>query len=348
MQSSPEMVGHSDPVRVAVAGATGYAGAGCVALLEAHPEVALVAVASRSQAGRTHAEAYPGSSCELVLVESINAEDCDVVITASTAGAAAREAGAWLSRGALVIDVSADFRLRSEAEFRQWYGFEHPAPELLSQAVLALPELLPEAIQAADLLALPGCFSTAAVLACGPAALHRLVEPEVVVDGKTGISGAGRSASADYLFTELNESVKPYAVAGHRHSPEMKQALSDLQEAEFQVTFVPHLVPMTRGILVSCYLRPRPGVTLEQLRGVYRDHYREQPFVRLAEVPVPTKLAWNTNLTWITLEAQGPYVVISAVLDNLGRGASAQAVQVLNLRLGLDPRAGLTGAPQWP
>lgn len=340
--------GTGDSVRVAVVGATGYAGAGCVALLQAHPTAQLVAVASQTQAGRRHAQVFPGSSCDLVLAETIEAEDCDVVITASAAGEAARQAGGWLAQGAVVIDVSADFRLRSADEFAHWYGVAHPAPELLDGAVLALPELRPKAIAAAQLLSLPGCFSTAVLLACGPAASRGLVEPEAVVDGKTGVSGAGRSALADYLFTELNESVKPYAVGGHRHQPEMEQVLGDLQGEPFAVTFVPHLVPMTRGIQVSCYLRPGPGVTLEQLRDAYREQYRDQPFVRLAETPIPSKQTSHTNLCWVSLAQQGRHFVVSAVLDNLGRGASSQAIQVLNLRFGLDPRAGLEGAAQWP
>lgn len=329
-------------------GATGYAGAACVALLQAHPSAQLVAVASRTQAGRTHAEVFPGSECHQVLVESVSGEGCDLVITASAVGEAARQAGQWLAQGAVVIDVSADFRLRAGEDFARWYGQAHPAPELLAEAVLALPELRPGDINQARLLSLPGCFSTAAVLACGPAASHHLVEPDVIVDGKTGVSGAGRSASADYLFTELNESVKPYAVGGHRHQPEMEQILGDLQGEPVAVTFVPHLVPMTRGIQVSCYLRPRAGVTLDQIRDVYRAQYRDQPFVRVSNSPIASKVTSHTNLCWVSLEQQGRHVVVSAVLDNLGRGASSQAIQVMNLRFGLDPGAGLQAGPQWP
>jgi len=342
------MTGDGKLLRVAVAGATGYAGAGCVSLLLEHPSAELVAVSSRSQVGKAHSAVYPGSNCDMVLVDSINPADCDVVISASAPGDAARQASEWLAQGAVVMDVSADFRLKSASSFASWYGLAHPAPELLPQAILALPELRPGDIPGASLLALPGCFSTAAILACGPAAAHQLVEPEVVVDGKTGVSGAGRSASREYLFTELNESVKPYAVAGHRHQPEMEQVLSEFTGSPFSVTFVPHLVPMTRGILVTCYLRPRAGVTLEQLRTIYRDQYRDEPFVRVSDIPVPSKQTSHTNLCWLTLEQQGPHLVVSAVLDNLGRGASSQAIQVMNLRFGLGPQAGLGGAGQWP
>jgi N-acetyl-gamma-glutamyl-phosphate reductase len=342
------MAGTGNAVRVAVAGATGYAGAGCVSLLLEHPGVQLAAVSSRTQAGRAHSAVYPGSNCDQVLVESINAEDCDLVISASAPGDAARQAAGWLAQGAVVVDVSADFRLQSASMFARWYGAPHPSPELLSQAILALPELRPDAITGSNLIALPGCFSTAAILACGPAAAHQLIEPEVVIDGKTGVSGAGRSAPSEYLFTELNESVKPYAVSGHRHRPEMEQVLGELSGSPFSVTFVPHLVPMTRGIQVTCYLRPRQGVTLQQLRSVYQDQYGDEPFVWLSDTPVPTKRTSHTNLCWLSLEQQGPHLVVSAVLDNLGRGASSQAIQVMNLRFGLDPGAGLGRASQWP
>ncbi len=270
------------------------------------------------------------------------------MISAAAPGEAAKRAADWLAQGAVVVDTSPDFRLQSAAEFSCWYGGPHPAAKLLEEAVLALPELRPELLQGAGLLALPGCFSTAVILACGPAARAHLVAPEVVADGKTGVSGAGRSASSDYLFSELNESASAYALEGHRHRPEMERALGELGGQPHSVTFVPHLVPMTRGLLVTCYLRLRQGVSLERVRQVYRECYQHQPFVAVADRPVPTKQASNTNHCWVSLAQQGQHLVASAVLDNLGRGASAQAVQVLNLRFGLEPGAGLRAVPQWP
>jgi N-acetyl-gamma-glutamyl-phosphate reductase len=335
-------------LRVSLAGATGYAGAGCLRLLSGHPAVELTEIASRSQPGRVHADVYPGSECRMEMVESVDGAGCDVVISALPHGEAARSTPAWLAGGAVVLDVSADFRLSSAASFQRWYGSSHPSPELLAEAVLALPELRPAQILNARILALPGCFSTAAILACGPAAARRLVEPEVVIDGKTGVSGAGRGAGTEYLFSELDESVKPYAVGGHRHQPEMEQVLGELFGSPFAVTFVPHLVPMTRGIEVTCYLRLRPGVTLDQLRAEYRSQYRDQPFVRVSDAPVPSKQTSHTNLCWISLAQQGRHLVVAAVLDNLGRGASSQAIQVMNMRFGLEPTAGIASLPQWP
>lgn len=317
-------------------------------LLQRHPGVDLVQVGSRSQVGRRHQDVYPGSACPLELTAEVDGVGCDVVISALPPGEAARAARGWLGNGVVVIDVAADFRLRDAGAYRTWYGQDHPSPELLVQAVLAMPELQPEAISGASLLALPGCFSTAAILACGPAAMSGLVEPEVVVDAKTGTSGAGRQADSGHLFSELNESVRAYSVAGHRHRPEMEQALTQLAGGDFGVTFVPHLTPMTRGIVATCYLRPRPGVGLEQLLQAYRQRYQGTPFVSLVDQAAPSKLASHTNLCFISLQIQGPHLVACAVLDNLGRGASSQAVQVLNQRFGMEPTAGLGGSPQWP
>jgi N-acetyl-gamma-glutamyl-phosphate reductase len=335
-------------LRVAVAGSTGYAGAGCVYLLLRHPAVELVQVGSRSHPGQRHQDVYPGSSCGLTLTPEVDATACDVVVSALPHGQAARSAGGWLDQGATVIDVSADFRLRDAELFHAWYGEEHPSPELLGRAVMALPELAPAALSRAELLALPGCFSTAAILACGPAAMAHLVEPEVVVDAKTGVSGAGRQAGDAYLFSELSESMTAYGVGGHRHLPEMEQTLTELSGSEFAVTFVPHLAPMTRGIVATCYLRPLPGVTLEQLRSAYLERYQGQPFVTVSDRPVPSKLASHTNNCFISLHQQGAHLIVCAVLDNLGRGASSQAVQVLNQRFDLDPLLGLAQGPQWP
>ncbi len=333
--------------RIGVAGATGYAGAELVGLLVDHPAVELAQVSSRTHAGQAHREACRGSNCELTLRAELDATELDVVVSALPALEAAALAPAWLGAGALLIDVSGDFRLRDPLLYRRWYGADHPFPELLEDAVLAVPELCPKG-SGARVLALPGCFSTTTILACGPAARSHLVDADVVVDGKTGISGAGRGAGEAYLFSELDESVLAYAVGGHRHQPEMAQALSELAGEEVAVTFVPHLVPMTRGISVTCYLRPRQGVSRERLVEVYQSAYRDSPFVHLVDQPAPTKLASRTNHCFIHLALQGPRLVVSAVLDNLGRGAAGQAVQVLNWRLGLAPAAGIGRAPQWP
>ena len=333
--------------RVGVAGATGYAGAELVGLLLEHPSVQLTQVSSRRQAGRRHREVCRGSNCELELKAELDPGQLEVVISALPALEAAAQAPAWLAGGAILIDVSADFRLREPGLYLTWYGREHPAPELLSPAALTLPEL-GLGSPGGRVVALPGCFATAAIIAAGPAVRSGLVELDVVVDGKTGISGAGRGAGPDYLFSELGESVLAYAVPGHRHQPEIVQALSDLAEGRVGVTFVPHLVPMTRGIAVTCYLRWAGPPQLERVVQEYRLAYAGSPFIHLVDSPAPTKLASRTNHTFVHLASQGPHLVVEAVLDNLGRGAAWQAVQALNWRLGLDLAAGIGRAPQWP
>ncbi len=333
--------------RVGVAGATGYAGAEVVSLLLEHPFTQLTQVSSRRQAGRVHREACPGSGCDLELTEELDPTRLDVVISAQSPLEAAAQAGSWVDSGAVVIDVSADFRLRDPGLYPTWYGREHPAPELLREAELTVPEL-ELGSRAGRIVALPGCFATAAILAAAPALRSGLVQPAVVVDGKTGISGAGRGAGPAYLFAELDEAVLPYAVPGHRHQPEIQQALSELSQTVVDVTFVPHLVPMTRGICVTCYLRWDEGVALDRVLREYRLAYGASPFVHLVEDPVPTKLASRTNHTFIHLNSQGSHLVVEAVLDNLGRGAAWQAVQALNWRLGLEVTAGIGRRPQWP
>ncbi|HVD02556.1 MAG TPA: N-acetyl-gamma-glutamyl-phosphate reductase [Candidatus Dormibacteraeota bacterium] len=343
-----ETFGKGSPIRVAVAGSTGYAGAGCVALLSRHPDVDLVQLSSRSQAGSAHREVYPGSDCELVMVPELDPSGCDVVVSALPPGEAARSAPQWLSAGATVVDVSADFRLRDPLQYLKWYGEAHPNPDLLSRSVLATPELAPQAIADAELLALPGCFSTAAILACGPALREHLVTSEVLVDAKTGVSGAGRQADHRYLLSEVGESTRAYGVSGHRHQPEMVQALSDLAAEPCKVTFVPHLVPMVRGIVATCYLQLRPGVELQVVREAYQRQYGDQPFIRFSEEPAASKLVSGTNLCYLSLHRQEDHLIVCAVIDNLGRGASSQAVQVLNQRFGFSPTAGLELYPRWP
>ena len=241
------------PISVAVIGATGYAGATALSLLASHPHTRVVRATSRTYGGQKLATVYPAAALDLVLSAEPDPGDAEVVFVALPHGMAGSLAGKWLEEGRVVVDLGADFRLRDASVYARWYGSAHPAPELLARAVFALPEIAREDLRGARLLACPGCYATAAILALHPAARSGLVEADFIVDAASGISGAGRSLAVGYHFAEAAEDFRAYAVGGHRHQAEMFQALAKdgLPPA---VTFVPHLVPMVRGILATCYL----------------------------------------------------------------------------------------------
>jgi N-acetyl-gamma-glutamyl-phosphate reductase len=341
------MVGGS-VVRAAVAGATGYIGVQCVELLAAHPRFELSRLLARSNAGRRFSDVVPGSSVDMVLDEGLDPGDADVVLAALPHTVAAAHAGAWLARGAVIVDMSADFRLHDPAAYRQWYGLEHPAPQLCDEAVYALPELNAAGLGEANLIAAPGCFSTAGLLATLPAVRAGLVENDIVVDAKSGVSGAGRSPSLGVHFAEVNESVKAYSVSGHRHKAELLQELNAAAGVPVRLTFVPHLVPMTRGILATAYLRTRDGVSVAQLADVYRGLCDAHPCLRYDEEPPPTKSVSGTNLAALNVVEQDGVVVVTCAIDNLLKGAAGQGIQALNLRLGFEETAGLPLRPAWP
>src|SRR6202163_1992895 len=257
------------PLRAAVAGSTGYIGMQCTALLAGHPDVELTRVLGRSSAGKRYCDVVPGSRVELIIEDSLDPGPADVVMAALPHTVAASLAPGWLASGATVIDCSADFRLHDAAAYRRWYGVEHPSPDLLGEAVYAMVELQRERLASANLISVPGCYPTATLLACVPALRAGLIEPDIIVDAKSGVSGAGREAKVANLFAEVNESVHAYGVEGHRHKSEMLEQLRDAAAEDVRLTFVPHLVPMTRGILATAYLHPRVGVTAAHLRDAY-------------------------------------------------------------------------------
>jgi N-acetyl-gamma-glutamyl-phosphate reductase len=241
-------------VKAAVAGANGYAGMTAVNLLARHPGVRLTQLTSRSQAGRPYSEVFPLLDLNGEFVPEADAGDVDVVFSCLPHNVGAGKAAGWLAAGARVIDMSADFRLQDPKQYPIYYRQEHPDPMLLGKAVFGLPELHDRELKDAQLIAVPGCYSTASILALAPAVASGLAASDFVVDAKSGVSGAGRSPGVGVHFSEVNESVGAYAIGGHRHLPELTQELSKLSgEGEIRVTFVPHLIPMTRGILATCY-----------------------------------------------------------------------------------------------
>jgi N-acetyl-gamma-glutamyl-phosphate reductase len=323
--------------RVAVLGASGYAGALAARIVHRHPHFELAALTARSDVGRRLDDLYPHHRVPLRL-EALDLDrhaDVDAAILAYPHGAAAPVVAALRERGVRVIDLSADFRLRSRAVYEEWYG-EHPAPALLAQAVYGLPELgYRERIADAGLVANPGCYPTAALLALAPLAREGLLG-DVVIDAKSGVSGAGRAASEKTHFVTVDENVSAYGVPRHRHTPEIEQELAAMAGAQLRITFTPHLLPLDQGELVSCYATVGDGAGPAELQALYHDHYAGEPFVELAERPPGVRDVRETNLCRISVhrdERTGRAIVFAAI-DNLWKGTSSQAVQNLNLMFG--------------
>ena len=329
-------------LKVAVAGANGYAGMTAVHLLARHPGVELAQLTSRSFAGKPYSEVFPLLDQEGVFVAEPSADGVDVIFSCLPHNVGASKTGAWLRSGVRVIDMSADFRLHDPRLYPTWYRMEHPAPELLGTAVLGLPELHEAEIKEAHLVAVPGCFATASILALAPAASSGLIGSDVVVDAKSGVSGAGRSPGMGTHFSEINESVHAYAVGGHRHLAEIQQELAD----GLHITFVPHLVPMTRGILATCYFDLKGSAA--DLEEAYREFYAGQPFTRVVDQTPATKLTAHSNLCLVNVSAQGKKAVVTSALDNLVKGASGQGVECFNIACGFDRATALEGPVQWP
>jgi N-acetyl-gamma-glutamyl-phosphate reductase len=321
---------------VAVIGGSGYAGALCAYLVQRHPSLELSAVTARSDAGSRHDQLYPRYGVELTLEEfdpDRVADGAEAALVAYPHGAAAEAVKALRERGLKVVDLSADFRLDQDS-YEQWYQ-EHGAPELIAEAVYGLTELHRDEIRGADLVAAPGCYPTAALLALAPL---RQVAVDAVVDAKSGVSGAGREASQGTHFVSVTENVNPYKVDGHRHQAELERELAGVP-----VTFIPHLLPIEQGLLASCYVRTKEVLAAGQVDELYEQAYSGEPFVELASEPPGTADVRETNRCRIhaTVDARTDRVLVFAAIDNLWKGAAGQAVQDLNLMLGLDETEGL-------
>ena len=333
-------------LKAAVAGANGYAGMTLVHLLARHPGVELSQLTSRSFAGQPYGSVFPLLEIDGTFRSEPEPDGVDVVFSCLPHNVGATKAAGWLSGGARVVDMSADFRLKDPAQYPIWYKQDHPAPSLLQKAVFGLPELHEPELRDAPLIAVPGCYSTAAILALAPAAAAGVVGSDIVVDAKSGVSGAGRSPGIGTHFSEVNESVGAYAIGGHRHLPELTQELGSLSRDGLRVTFVPHVVPMTRGILVTCYFDLKGS--LAELRDVYSEFYRGQPFTKMIDRSPTTKLGPHSNLCLVNVAAQGEKAVVTAALDNLVKGAAGQGVECFNIAFGFDRTTALEIPLQWP
>jgi N-acetyl-gamma-glutamyl-phosphate reductase len=347
---------------VAVVGASGYSGEELVRLLLSHPHVELTAITSRQNAGRSLGQVFPRfSNHPLAKTLSFTepspemlAKQANIIFLALPHGVAAEYAEPLVRLGSQVIDLSADFRLRSAEVYNEFYGHPHPAPELLKHAVYGLPEINRAQIKEASLIASPGCYPTSILLPIVPLLKAGLIKSTgIIADSLSGVSGAGRKAELDYLFVECNESVRPYGIPKHRHLSEIEQELSVIADSAVTIQFTPHLIPINRGILTTLYLAPEQhfgdSKTMEalaqQIAACYQNAYGNEPFVRLLEGKAfpDTKNVAGTNIieiAWRLDPRTGRLLVMSAE-DNLIKGASGQAVQSMNIRAGFPETAGL-------
>lgn len=340
-------------IKAGVVGATGYAGAELVRLLTEHPGVKLAAVSSVSFEGKPISTVYPSyfRCCDLVCgTQEDVVKTCGVIFAALPAGYSQRLAAACLSKGKVFIDLGADFRLEEEEDYQKWYGGTFQDAALHARAVYGLPELFRKQIRGKKLIANPGCYTTAVPLALAPALKSGLVFPDgIIADCKSGVTGAGRRPTQGTHFPELNESMAAYKVGAHRHTPEIEQTFRQLTGSPVRVTFVPHLLPVSRGILATCYARLKPGVTEERIRAAYESAYGGEYFIRLLPDgrAADIKNVRLSNFCDISLhvDARTETLIAISAIDNMVKGAAGQAIQNMNLAFGMDETTGLRAMP---
>lgn len=338
--------------RVGIINVTGYAGMEAARLLFSHPQAKIAAITGRSLAGQLLGDAFPHLAVygDMPITAEIE-ESVDIVFSALPTAASAEACAPFVRAGVKVIDIAADFRLKGPGAFEEWFGQAHPAPDLLADAVYGLPELHRDAIAKAQLVANPGCYPAASILALAPAVAAGIVGQQVVVDAKSGISGAGRGSGAGFGYSEVNEDVSAYKIGTHNHQPEIAQELAGLREAlPPKVTFVPHLVPMTRGIHATCYAPLTQSVSNAEVSAIYRDFYAAAPFTNVVAGPPHTKHTVGNNMCLVhpAIDERNGMLVAIGVLDNLVKGAAGQAIENMNLMLGLEQTSGLNLPAVYP
>ncbi|MGN1113482.1 MAG: N-acetyl-gamma-glutamyl-phosphate reductase [Acutalibacteraceae bacterium] len=340
-------------IKAGIIGATGYAGAELVRILTTHPEAEIAAISSVSFEGKAISEVYPAfyKLNDMVCEDADSVvEKSDVIFAALPHGLSQELAQKCFDKNKIFIDLGADFRLESEEEYKQWYGGEYINKQLHAGSVYALPELFRENIKGKKTIANPGCYTTGVPLALAPAVKNGLVEIKgIIADCKSGVTGAGRGLSQGTHYPDLNEGFHPYKVAAHRHTPEIEQTLSHLAGERVRVTFVPHLLPVNRGILSTCYAPLKDGVTKEKLRAAYEEFYKDEYFVRLLPEGAVAdihniKCSNFCDISIHTDERTGTFIAVSAI-DNMVKGAAGQAVQNMNILFDLDEKTGLDFIP---
>jgi N-acetyl-gamma-glutamyl-phosphate reductase len=347
-----------DKVKVAVVGASGYSGIEAVRILAGHPFVEISVLTSEHYAGREVADVYRHlAGVDLPPFEELRPDviqgRAEVVISCLPETVGAAHTVELLKAGIKVIDLSADFRLKDPAQFRTTYGVEHPAPHLLNEAVYGLCEFHRQELREARLVANPGCFPTGALLALLPLIRRDLIEPSsIIIDAKSGTTGARRAASVEQLFAEVNENFRAYKVGNHRHVPEMEQEIGNELGREIALLFVPHLLPISRGLLSSIFMRPRAGTNVQDVHAAYEASFAKSRFVRIlkpGELPELRNVrATNFCELAFILDRRTETLLVNTAIDNLGKGAAGQAIQNMNLMLGFDEAAGLLNAAPVP
>ena len=345
-------------IKAGIIGATGYAGAEIVRLLMGHPEVEIKWYGSRSYIDQRYADIYRNM---FQIVEDVCkddnldklAEEVDVIFTATPQGFCASVINEEILSKVKVIDLSADFRIKDVKTYEKWYGIEHKSPEYIKEAVYGLCEINREDIKKARLVANPGCYTTCSILSLYPLVKEGLIDPStIIIDAKSGTSGAGRGAKMDNLFCEVNENMKAYGVATHRHTPEIEEQLGYAAGEEIILNFTPHLVPMNRGILVTAYASLKEKVSYETVRAAYDKYYEKEKFVRVLDKDVCPQTKWVEGSNYVDvnfkIDERTGRVIVMGALDNLVKGAAGQAVQNMNLVFGLEESTGLDLVPMFP
>jgi len=345
-------------IKAGMIGSTGYAGGELARLLLQRDDVEILWYGSRSYVGQKYASVYPNlfkivdENCQDDAIKEL-ADQVDVIFTATPQGLCASLIDEEILSKVKVIDLSADFRIKDQAVYEKWYKLEHKSPQFLGESVYGLPEVNREKVKTARLIANPGCFPTCSFLAVYPMVKEGLIDPNtLIIDAKSGTSGAGRGAKTDNLYCEVNESIKAYGVGTHRHTPEIEEQLSYAAGQPVTISFTPHLVPMNRGILVTAYASLNGKVTEEEARAAYEKYYRDEYFVRLLEPGAVPQTRWveGSNFADVNfkIDPRTNRVVMMGAIDNMVKGAAGQAIQNMNLMFGLPEQTGLKQLPMFP
>lgn len=348
-------------IKVGIIGATGYAGAELVRILAAHKEAEIIWYGSRSYVGEEYARIYQ-NMFQIVEGACLDdnmakmAEQADVIFTATPQGLCASLLNEDILSKAKVIDLSADFRIKDVKKYEAWYNIQHPTPQFVQEAVYGLCEINREQIRGARLIANPGCYPTCSILSIYPLLKEGILEPAtIIIDAKSGVSGAGRGAKTDNLFCEVHDSIKAYGVTTHRHTPEIEDQLSLAAGEELMVNFTPHLAPMNRGILVTAYASLKKeceNIQEEEVRQIYNRYYQNETFVRVLDKGLCPQTRWVKGSNYVdvnfTIDPRTHRVVMMGAMDNVVKGAAGQAVQNMNLMFGLEESQGLTLVPVFP